>query len=123
MESELFKRNKRRDKRAAHVSKRVRGSQDKPRLSLNKTNRHIHIQLIDDEEGRTLASISTLSSEFKTTEFNKKNKTSAKELGLKIAALAKEKNIERCVFDRRFYKFHGILAAVAEGAREGGLTI
>ncbi|MCH9627628.1 MAG: 50S ribosomal protein L18 [Chlamydiales bacterium] len=101
--------------------KRVRGCEQKPRLCVIKTNTNIYVQLIDDEKSLTLASASTLSKEFRTTEFNKRNQTSAKQLGLKIADLAKKKAVSKVVFDRSGAKYHGVLAAVADGAREGGL--
>lgn len=121
MENSQLKRNKIRKKRALHVRKHVRGSTDKPRLSVVRTNQHIHVQLIDDDRAATLASASTISKENRSTEFNRKNKTSAKHLGLQIAEIAKQKQVTKVVFDRGYRKYHGLIAAVAEGAREGGL--
>jgi large subunit ribosomal protein L18 len=77
--------------------------------------------MIDDEAGLTLGSISTLSKELKGTEFNRKNKASAKVLGVKIAEIAKNKNIHEVVFDRGASKYHGVLAEFADAAREAGL--
>ncbi len=110
-----------RQKRKWRTRKCLRGSAEKPRLCVVKTNQHIQVQLIDDDTGKTLASTGTLSKEFRKTKFNKKNKESAQQLGEKIAALALEKNINRVVFDRGFHKYHGILAALADAAREKGL--
>ena len=121
MESELKKSNLNRKRRAKRLRRKVRGDESRPRLNVIKSNKHIHVQLIDDETMVTLAGISTLSKEFRQTEFNKKNKASAKKLGLKIAELSKAKKIKKVVFDRGPYKYHGVLAAVADGAREGGL--
>lgn len=110
-----------RKKRALRVRKHLRGTSDKPRLCVIRTNQNIHVQLIDDESSSTLASTSTISRDFRNTEFNKRNKTSAKQLGLKIASLAKEKSLKQVIFDRGPFKYHGVIAAVADGAREGGL--
>ncbi len=121
MEKTQIKRNKLRKRRAMRVRKRVRGSGEKPRLCVVKTNNHIHVQLIDDEKSHTLASISTISRFFRKTEFNHKNFLSGKQIGLKIAELAKAKKLKKVVLDRGWCKYHGIIAAVADGAREGGL--
>jgi large subunit ribosomal protein L18 len=121
MESSQIKATRVRKKRVIRTRKKVRGSQEKPRLCVIKSNKNIHVQLIDDEKSLTLASTSTLSKDFRATEYNRRNQTSAKQLGLKIAELAKEKSIKRVVFDRSGFKYHGVLAAVADGAREGGL--
>jgi large subunit ribosomal protein L18 len=110
-----------RGRRAMRVRKNVRGDALKPRLCVVKTNKHIQVQLIDDEKGITLASISTCGKEFKKTEFCKKNKTSAKVLGESIAKKAKALGVETIVFDRGPFKYHGILAEVANSARAGGL--
>lgn len=113
--------NRIRRKRQQRVRKHVRGNGEKPRLCVMKTGEHLYVQLIDDEQSMTLASISTLSKEFRKSEFNRKNKTSAKQLGMKMAELAKNKNVNTVVFDRGRFKYHGVIAAVADGAREGGL--
>lgn len=123
MEKSQLHRNHVRGKRAMRVRKKLRGCQDKPRLSVFKSGKHVYVQVIDDERSITLASTSTLSKEFKNTEFSKKNVESGKQLGLKIAQLAKEKEVEAVVFDRGRYKYHGIIASVADGAREGGLQL
>lgn len=93
----------------------------KPRLSVVKSNNHIQVQLIDDEQGKTLAGTATFAKEFRKTEFGKKNKASARKLGEKIAALAQEQNIKELVFDRGPFKYHGILAELADAARAAGL--
>lgn len=112
---------KARARRALRVRKGVRGDQERPRLCVVKSNQHVHVQLIDDERSLTLASASTLSKEFRQTEYNRRNRSSAKQLGIKIAELAKRGSIDKVVFDRGAFKYHGVIAAVAEGAREGGL--
>ncbi len=123
MLSELKKKKTNQQRRARRLRARVQGTETKPRLCVAKSNKHIHVQLIDDEKGVTLASISTLSKDFKKTAYNKKNKESAKQLGLKIAELAEAKDIKRAIFDRGPFKYHGDIAAVADGAREKGLKV
>lgn len=117
----LVKKNLVRQKRSMRVRKHVRGSSNKPRLCVVKSNRHIQAQLIDDETGITLGSIGTFAKEFQNTEFAKKNKNSARKLGEKIAEIAKAKNIKTIIFDRGPFKYHGILAELADAARAGGL--
>ena len=113
--------HKLRVKRALRVRKHLRGTSTKPRLCVCKTNSHIHVQLIDDETGHTLGATATFSKQFKDTEFNRKNKASARKLGEHIAEIAKSKNIKEVVFDRGSAKYHGVLAELADAARAGGL--
>jgi large subunit ribosomal protein L18 len=108
-------------KRALRVRKHLRGTSEKPRLSVVKSNKHIQVQLIDDEKGLTLGHTATFAKEFKTTEFCAKNKKSARKLGEHIAEIAKKQNIKEVIFDRGPFKYHGILAELADGAREAGL--
>ena len=110
-----------RDKRALRVRKQLRGTSTKPRLCVVKSNCHIQAQLIDDETGQTLGGTATFAKEFRNTEFNRKNKASARKLGEQIAEIAKSKNIKEVVFDRGPFKYHGILAELADAARTGGL--
>ncbi len=121
MHNEIKINRKRKHKRALRVRKKVRGSSSKPRLSVVKSNKHLYAQLIDDINGKTLGSVSTLSKEVKNTDA-KKNKETAKKLGELIAAIAKDKNINEVVFDRGPFKYHGILAELANAARENGLA-
>ncbi len=107
-----------RKRRIYRVRKNIKGTQTKPRMSVNKTNKHLFVQLIDDESAKTLAAIGTYSKEFKGT---KKSKESASILGKKIAEIAKSKKIKEVVFDRGRYKFHGLLSELAKGAKEAGL--
>jgi len=121
MINQVNKRHTLRKRRAIRVRKNLRGTSDKPRLCVVKTNSHIQAQLIDDDAGQTLGSVSTFSKEMRNTEYAKKNKASARKLGEIIAQIAKEKNITQVIFDRGLFKYHGILAALADAAREGGL--
>lgn len=121
MESSVLKSRKIKTRRAIRVRKHVRGCEAKPRMCVVKTNKHIQVQLINDDKGITLASVSTAAKEFRTTEFCKKNKTSAKHLGTLIATKAKELGINEVVFDRGPFRYHGILAELADAARATGL--
>ncbi|MDR3624056.1 MAG: 50S ribosomal protein L18 [Chlamydiales bacterium] len=123
MDSSLSKTIYKRHKRAQRVRKKLRGCAKRPRLCVVKTNAHIIVQLIDDEQGLTLGSTSTFAKEFRDTEFCRRNKKSARRIGERIALIAKEKNIESVIFDRGASKYHGVIAAVADGARESGLQI
>ena len=121
MESSLYKKTSGKARRALRVRKALKGCSLKPRLSVVKTHKHIYVQLIDDVEGKTLASISTLAKVSKTSGLTNKNQDNAKALGVKIAELGQGLQIDRVVFDRGAHKYHGIVAMVADGAREGGL--
>lgn len=117
----IRKRQKTRNARTMRVRKKLRGTAQRPRMSVVKSNLHLQVQLIDDEAGTTLGAIGTFAKEFKNTDFACKNKESAKKLGTRIAEIAKEKNINEVIFDRGRHKYHGILAELANAAREGGL--
>ena len=121
MDNYLNNRNEKRKKRALRVRKHIRGCAERPRLAVHKTNKHLSVQLIDDEQGITIASLGTLSTSLRKSDFTKKSKESAKHLGAKIAELAKEKQVEKVVFDRGRFKYHGIIAELADAAREAGL--
>ena len=107
----------RRLKRRRRVRAKIRGSAERPRLSVYRSNRGIFTQLIDDDAGRTLASVSWTEPELRELG----SMEQAKRAGGLLAERAKGSGVETCVFDRGGYRFHGRVAAVAEGAREGGL--
>jgi large subunit ribosomal protein L18 len=121
MSNALLKIQKIRRSRAMRVRKKLRGTSLKPRLSVHKSNCHLQAQLIDDESGKTLCGVATYSAEFKNTDFCKKNKASAAALGARIADMAQGLNIKEIVFDRGQFKYCGVLAALADAARNGGL--
>lgn len=121
MLNQQLKSSKLRRKRALRVRQHLHGTTTKPRLCVIKSNKHIQAQIIDDETHQTIGSVATYSKEFRGTEFGKKNKASAKKLGELIAEIAKSKNIKEVVFDRGPFKYHGILAELANAARAGGL--
>ncbi len=103
-------------RRHRRVRKKVVGTAARPRLAVYRSNRHIYAQLIDDYTGRTLAFASTLSNGSGGSP-----KERAKGVGLALARKAKDAGVDRVTFDRGGFKYHGRVAAVAEGAREGGL--
>ena len=115
---------KRRWRRANRIRKRVRGSAERPRLSVFRSNRYIYAQIIDDVAGSTLVSSSSylLSKSGSLESGGTGNRDAAKKVGLDIAGKAKERGIAAVRFDRGTYKFHGRVQSLAEGAREGGLV-
>lgn len=113
-------KNESRIKRKIHIRKKVNGDSQRPRLVVFRSNTHIYAQIVNDHEGSTLVSSSTLSLS-KNEPGMHCNKEGAEKVGKEIARLAKEKNINKVVFDRNGYIYHGRIKAVADGAREGGL--
>jgi large subunit ribosomal protein L18 len=111
----------RRERRSLHVGRTVFGTKERPRLSVYRSHRHFHSQIIDDTEGRTLAAASTVMKELKGQIKNGGDKKAAAVVGAKLAELAKAKGITKVVFDRNFYHFHGRVRAFAEAAAKGGL--
>jgi large subunit ribosomal protein L18 len=107
-----------RERRHARLRKKIFGTAERPRLSVYKSCRHVHAQLIDDNLGQTLVYATTLHKELKAKGANSK---SAKAVGKMIAQKASEKGIQKAVFDRGGYPYHGVVKALADGAREGGL--
>ena len=105
-------------KRHARVRGKISGTAERPRLSVFRSESNIYAQIIDDVAGNTLCSASTVEKGF---EGNGGNVEAAKKIGETIAKRALEKGIENVVFDRGGYIYHGRVAALAEGAREGGL--
>jgi large subunit ribosomal protein L18 len=114
-------RNIARERRKERVRKKVVGTDERPRICVFKSSRHIYAQIISDDRGMTLASVSTLSKDLATKVETIKGVEAAKQVGLALAKICKEKNITRVIFDRNGFLFHGRVKAVADGAREGGL--
>ena len=104
-------------RRRRRVRARIRGSAERPRLSVYRSNRGVFAQLIDDDAGRTLASVSWTEDELRKLG----SMEQAKRVGQLLAERGKAGGVDTCVFDRGGYRFHGRVAAIAEGAREGGL--
>ncbi len=107
-----------REKRRRRIRKKMFGTQDRPRLSVFKSNKHIYAQMIDDLQGVTLVSASSLEKEF-----NDKSVTCelSKQIGMLVGKRAVEQGITKIVFDRSGYKYHGNIKLLAEGIRESGL--
>jgi large subunit ribosomal protein L18 len=108
-------------RRHLRVRKRVTGSASRPRLVVNRSARHMFAQIVDDSIGRTLAVASTMDPGIRAAEGDKTAK--ARQVGELLARRAAEAGIEAVVFDRGGYRYHGRIAALADGAREGGLKL
>ena len=107
-------------RRQVRGRKRITGTTERPRLVVTRSARHISAQIVDDTVGRTLASASTMEVDLRSAEGDKSAK--AKRVGELLAERAKAAGVEGVVFDRAGNKYHGRVAALADGAREGGLT-
>ena len=110
-----------RGRRHLRVRKRVSGTTVRPRLVVNRSARHVFVQVIDDTQGLTLASASTLEADMRAFDGDKTAK--AKRIGELVAERAKAAGIAAVVFDRGGNRYHGRVAAIADGAREGGLAL
>ena len=120
MSSAKDKRNAR-IRRHARVRKHVRGTAERPRLAVFRSNKHIYAQVIDDGPGHTLAAASTLEADLRSG--NTSDTDAARRVGQLVAQRAREAGIERVVFDRGGFLYRGRVAAVAEAAREAGLEL
>lgn len=107
-----------RTRRHIRVRRKVEGNESRPRLAVFRSNKHIVAQVIDDIKGVTIASASTNEKGFSGTTSNVE---AAKKVGETVAKRAKEKGVDKVVFDRGGYKYHGRVAAVADAAREAGI--
>ena len=110
-----------RDRRHARLRKRIAGTPERPRLVVTRSARHVFVQVVDDSKGHTVASASTLEADLRTFKGDKTAK--AKKIGELIAERAKKAGVGAVVFDRGGNRFAGRVAAIAEGAREGGLDL
>lgn len=108
-------------KRHYRIREKVSGTKDAPRLSIHRSHKNLYAQFIDDIDHKTLLSLSTHDSAFKKECPKGGNIQAAKKIGAYIAEKAKEKGIEKVVFDRGGYLYHGRIKALADAAREGGL--
>jgi large subunit ribosomal protein L18 len=118
MSSSAKQKRDARVRRHSRVRKHVRGSAGRPRLAVFRSNKHISAQVIDDRTGTTLAAASTHEADLRT---GSSTKDAAAKVGRLVAERAKDAGVERVVFDRGGFLYHGRVAAVAEGAREAGL--
>ncbi|MCG0238190.1 MAG: 50S ribosomal protein L18 [Firmicutes bacterium] len=114
-------RNKARKKRHLRVRKKVHGTSERPRLNVFRSNKHIYAQIIDDDRGHTLCAASTLDPEVRQRIDKGSTVEAARVVGEILAKRALAKGITKVVFDRGGYLYHGRVAALADGARAGGL--
>ena len=112
-------KDRRRYKRKVHIRKRIAGTAARPRMSVVRSNKSLSIQVIDDDRGHTLASASTLEKELRSL---KANVEGASQLGEVIGKRLLERNIKTVVFDRNGYLYHGVVKAMADGARKAGIA-
>lgn len=114
----LVEKDRKRLKRKVHIRKRISGTAERPRMSVFRSNQSLYIQVIDDSVGNTIASASTLEKDLKDI---KKNVEGAAKLGEIMGKRLLEKNISSVVFDRNGYLYHGVVKAMADGARKAGI--
>lgn len=119
MFKKLNDKQRKRLKRKIHIRKRVFGTADRPRMTITRSNKNIFVQVIDDDIGNTLASVSTLEKDFVSLNATVASGT---KIGEEIGRRLKEKNITTVVFDRNGYFYHGVVKAVADGARSTGIN-
>ncbi len=110
-----------REKRRARIRRKISGTQERPRLTVYKSLKHMYAQLVDDTTGKTLVSVGTTSKALKSEVKDDDKTGAAKKVGAALAQAAKAKGIEAVVFDRNGFDYHGRVEAVAAAAREAGL--
>ena len=110
-----------RGRRQLRVRRRIEGTPERPRLAVFRSSKHVSAQIIDDLAGRTLLAASTIEPALRSKIGYGGNKAAATALGKILAERALERGIKQVAFDRRHYRYHGRLAALADAAREGGL--
>jgi len=115
---ELSDKIRKREKRRVHVRKSVTGTAEKPRISVFRSNLHLYVQVIDDSAGNTVASVSTVETQYRSLKPTiQTGSVIGEELGKRLLA----KNINQVVFDRNGYKYHGVVKAIADGVRKAGI--
>ena len=114
-------KNASRIRRHARLRKKIEGTTERPRLVVNRSSRHVFVQLVDDSASRTIASASTMEADLRELDGDKTAK--AKRVGELLAERAKAAGVEAVVFDRGGNRYAGRVAAIADGAREGGLSL
>ena len=110
-----------RERRKLRIRNKISGNEERPRLSVFRSLKHIYAQVVDDTSGKTIAHASTLSKDVKPKADDSNKSDAAKLVGAAIASQLKAKGVTKVVFDRNGYLFHGRIKALAEGAREAGL--
>ena len=114
----IVDKNRKLAKRKAHIRKRISGTPERPRMTVFRSNLHMYVQVIDDVTGNTLVSASTVEADLRGL---KNNVADAAKLGEVVGKRLLEKNIDTVVFDRNGYIYHGIVKAIADGARAAGV--
>ena len=114
----IVDKNRKLAKRKAHIRKRISGTPERPRMTVFRSNLHMYVQVIDDVAGKTLVSASTVEADLKGL---KNTVADATKLGEVVGKRLLEKNIDAVVFDRNGYIYHGIVQAIADGARAAGV--
>src|SRR5437667_11739265 len=114
-------KRKRQLRRRLHVRRSIQGTPERPRLTVFRSSKHIYAQLIDDLSGITLAAASSNAPDVRSSVPYGGNIKAAVEVGKRLAAVAKDKGINKAAFDRGHYRYHGRVKALADAAREGGL--
>jgi large subunit ribosomal protein L18 len=115
----MLEKDRKRHKRKVHIRKRIAGTAERPRLSVVRSNRSLSMQVIDDDKGHTLASASTLEKDLRDI---KANVEGAARLGEIMGKRLLDRNIKTVVFDRNGYLYHGVVKAMADGARKAGIA-
>jgi len=118
MLQKMLEKDRKRLRRKVHIRKRIFGTEKRPRMTVTKSNRRISVQVIDDVKGQTLASASTLEKDLRSV---KATVAGAAQLGEVMGKRLLEKNIKSVVFDRNGYLYHGLVKAMADGARKAGI--
>jgi large subunit ribosomal protein L18 len=118
MFKKLNDKDRKRLHRKIHIRKSVYGTAERPRMTVTRSNKNLYVQIINDDEGRTLASISTMEKDFVAL---KPNVEGAAKLGEALGARLKDKQITTVVFDRNGYLYHGVVKALADGTRKAGI--
>jgi large subunit ribosomal protein L18 len=111
-----------RERRRVRARKKINGTAERPRLAVFRSARHIYAQVIDDDKQVTLASVSTMQKALRDEVKSLKKREKAKRVGAFLAQVCKDKGIVKVVFDKAGYRYHGRIKALADGAREGGLS-
>ena len=114
----IDEKQRKRLQRKRHIRKRLFGTAERPRMTVFRSNRYVYVQVIDDDKGETLAAVNNRQKENIALKTNVEN---AEKLGELIGARLKERSVETVVFDRNGYKYHGVVKAIADGARKTGL--
>lgn len=118
MIKKLNDKDRKRLKRKVHIRKRIFGTAERPRMTITRSNSNLFVQVVNDDTGTTLAAVSTLEKDLAAL---KANIASGTKVGEEIGRRLKEKNITSIVFDRNGYLYHGVVKAIADGARSAGI--